>query len=72
MVNNYIQFICWWLEANGYALGLENNDEYGDENGDYDYVDLDNLPNDQQQYFLSDDCYYGNIVQNFNNQDKEQ
>lgn len=45
-------------------MNVDQLDDYGDENQDYEYVDLDNLPNDQQQYFLSDDYYYENMGQN--------
>lgn len=31
----------------------------GDENEDYEYIDINSLPNDQQQYFLQDDLNGG-------------
>lgn len=39
----------------------DDDDDYNDE---YDYVDLDNLQNDQQQYFLQNECNNGSEYEN--------
>lgn len=41
-----------------------NQDDDDDYNDEYDYVDLDNLQNDQQQYFLQNECNNGSEYEN--------
>ena len=50
-------------EINNYGMEVDQDDENNYDEG-YDYVDLDNLPNDQEQYFLQKECNNGSDFQN--------